>query len=135
MLAVMVWCTRLPGLESSLLNTTAEDALYDEMMLTLMRLVLSPVLAKHGKITEPEKSPTLWTRTNGCPDDGHPVTGCDETWKNLFNWRIYVKKNFQYSDLRDRLPKYSDLQDRLPKYSDLQDRLPKYSDLQDRLPK
>jgi hypothetical protein len=106
---------RLPGLESSTVNKAEEDAMYDEMMLSLLKIVTKP-LRHVGPPIEPteavgctnmlrESSPYVhdsppdpinkqqhgfWMQVHG----PSPVTfGAKDLWRNLLNWRAFTLKN------------------------------------------
>lgn len=100
---------RLPGLESSSGNRKEEDSLYDEMMLSLLKIVTKPLVScLDARLAEVAPSVVNNTSTGGqesdCLKQPHgywnqvqgpsPVTfGSDKLWKNLMNWRLFTRKN------------------------------------------
>ena len=94
---------RLPGLESSKVNKVQEDSLYDEMMTSLLQLVLQPLMADTsrtscdapidavtGEVNISRCTHGLWNLVQG----PSPVEfGSENLWKNLLNWRAFTRKN------------------------------------------
>ena len=80
----LVEANRLPGLESSKNNKEAEDVMYDDMMESLLRLVLSPVLPS---LAAPCASGGEWVGVW----QGAEAVGT-ETWKNTFSWRAFTRR-------------------------------------------
>lgn len=107
---------RLPGLESSSGNREEEDSLYDEMMISLLKIVTMP-LALHydpsareeviSPIVEDSLSTEKVENSTQCLGQGQchgfwnqvqgPVKsvtfGSDKLWQNLINWRLFTRKN------------------------------------------
>ena len=100
---------RLPGLESSSGNRKEEDSLYDEMMLSLLKIVTKPLVScLDGRVADMAPIVVDSTSTGGlesnCLKQPHgywnqvqgpsPVNfGSDNLWKNLINWRLFTRKN------------------------------------------
>jgi len=80
----LVEANRLPGLESSKNNKEAEDVMYDDMMESLLRLVLPPVLPS---LAAPCASGGEWVGVW----QGAEAVGA-ETWKNTFSWRAFTRR-------------------------------------------
>jgi hypothetical protein len=84
-----VWlleCNRLPGLESSTNNKLAEDELYDDMMASMLRLVLP-----HTLRLEESQDKGMWKQVSE-PIDDCSAAGSN-TFLNLFNWLAFFRKN------------------------------------------
>lgn len=86
---------RLPGLESSKNNRTEEDAMYDEMMGTLLRIVLRPVLP-----LPPGAAPDcgMWDTVREEPlinEAGEIGRGdaAGQGWRNLLKWKAFTRAN------------------------------------------
>ena len=104
-------------MESSVVNKVEEDAMYDEMMLSLLKIVTKPL-----RYVEPSAVPTasvghtdllreasISISTDDSPQNPKskqqhgfwmevhgpsPVTfGTKDLWKNLLNWRAFTLKN------------------------------------------
>jgi hypothetical protein len=100
---------RLPGLESSSGNRKEEDSMYDEMMLSLLKIVTKPLIScLDARVAEVAPTVVDKTSTGGLQSDflkhphGYwnqvqgpfPVTfGSDKLWKNLMSWRLFTRKN------------------------------------------
>lgn len=100
---------RLPGLESSSGNKKEEDSLYDEMMLSLLKIVTKPLVScLDARVAEVAPIVVDSASTGGLESDclkqphGYwnqvqgpsPVTfGSNKLWKNLMNWRLFTRKN------------------------------------------
>ena len=107
----MFFSFRLPGLESSSGNRKEEDALYDEMMLSLLRIVTKSLIscldarvAEVAPIVVDSTSTSTGGLESNCLKQPHGywnqvqgpslVTfGSDKLWKNLMNWRLFTRKN------------------------------------------
>lgn len=91
----LIEANRLPGLESSHNRCKSdEDVLYDEMMLSLLKLVLKPILEKtpNDSIFRNDVSCGLWHPVNEA-DPAAVNTSSNSTFKNLFNWKAFTTKN------------------------------------------
>jgi len=111
----------LPGLESSHINTAAEDDLYDTMMLSLLRILTEPFLRNpEAENASLGHQTGLLNAVDGCIDGWKVVS--DPTllltenlvqqrieggggWRNLMNWRAFVKKTRAKVLLRELLSK------------------------------
>ncbi|RYG68782.1 hypothetical protein EON64_04380 [archaeon] len=97
---------RLPGLESSALNTQAEDALYDEMMRQALRIVLAPEISMSRRTTgdapPAEDGGTGsgdtrdWVAVNSRPGDTDDPASQGDAGEgglvsNMLRWRCLVK--------------------------------------------
>ena len=107
---------RLPGLESSSGNREGEDSLYDEMMISLLNIVTTP-LALHYDPSAREVGMSSIVEDNSSTDELENSTQCqgrrkchgfwnqvqgpvksvtfgsDNLWQNLINWRLFTRKN------------------------------------------
>ncbi len=109
---------RLPGLESSHINTQREDELYDAMMLSLLRIVLRPLRqlcdtpAAHDSVfrlgaaeSAPQTAESLNNQYETVRGGWEFVKGQSDTHEldcradpaavvgNLLNWVAFTKKN------------------------------------------
>lgn len=90
---------RLPGLESSSNNQVQEDAMYDEMMTSLLRIVLLPpqegddsARLGHWEFVTPvgKNEQSVSISGNERVDKASSTNG---GWKNLLKWRAFTRKN------------------------------------------
>lgn len=113
----LIEINRLPGLETSKnYYKKEEDILYDEMMLSLLKIILTPYIDKkiEKNLKKTEKSeidtatpsiPTVLEKRTFSSDldlwefvlekefNENEILKNSDTWKNLFNWRLFTKKN------------------------------------------
>jgi len=102
----LIELNRNPGLESSALNTSAEDQLYNDMISELLSIVVPPILHSGVNTSLSNFSGTNWTKVwGGClgVSDSRSSIGAESSsidtgsnpchWKNLMNWRAYIRKN------------------------------------------
>jgi len=83
---------RLPGLESSIQNKAEEDIMYDEMMLSLLRIVLAPLVNEQEQEQGKEQTVGgMWDTVNSSSSSSSNTVGAP-TFKNTFSWRAYTKK-------------------------------------------
>lgn len=103
----------MPGLESSNNNKEEEDVFYNEMMRAVLRIVMRPLLVPSFGESAPANSNTEraslsvselnrhfadilggWEYVKeasvSAASDCHPQA---ETFKNLFRWKAFTKKN------------------------------------------
>lgn len=85
---------RLPGLESSLLNKIQEDNLYNDMMLSLLKIVTYPLVSSYYLNQDINNSPStdFWVHLHSSLDTKINSNSSD-VWMNTFNWRAFTKKN------------------------------------------
>jgi hypothetical protein len=85
---------RLPGLESSLLNKLQEDNLYNEMMLSLLKIVTYPLVSPYYLNQDINNCPStdLWVHLQPTSDIKNHLNSSD-VWMNTLNWRAFTKKN------------------------------------------
>lgn len=78
---------RLPGLESSKNNKQEEDTMYDEMMKSLLCIVLNPVIGVKEQLGSFRG---LWdvVRTRENSESTYQGESC---WTNLLKWRAFTK--------------------------------------------
>lgn len=102
---------RLPGLEASSQNKQEEDVMYDEMMLSLLRIVLAPLRSEQGEGEgERENEGALWDKVHdggeasesGTADNSEEkeeVTFSTKApcWKNTFGWKAFTRKKHNRS--------------------------------------
>lgn len=87
---------RLPGLETSKNRyKPQEDIMYDEMMFSLLEIVLEPVLCSPNG---PDKSSFELIDRKSNRWEFVRLTNTEqpsssEKWKNLLNWKAFTKKN------------------------------------------
>ncbi len=94
---------RLPGLESSTTNKTAEDEMYDTMMRTLLKIVMQPLLqpdmqssVEEGIVKEEQVD--MWRRVHAGSvvqydrNIAMSVKADAPTWKNMFSWKAFTRK-------------------------------------------
>jgi hypothetical protein len=98
---------RLPGLESSNNNKIEEDEFYDEMMSSLLKIVLNPLLNSRENFKCTLKDVGFWeyikekddtSDADSHDDDDHNIQDHDddikdETWKNLLKWKLFTRRN------------------------------------------
>lgn len=96
-LYTLVYC-RLPGLESSNNNKVQEDAMYDEMMTALLRIVLSPVCPVLDSASESDSTQLqsgLWEYVRTPAPSSAEQTASSTCWANLLKWKAFTRKNRQ----------------------------------------
>ncbi len=96
---------RLPGLEASAQNKKDEDAMYDSMMLSLLRIVLVPL--RKGQDDDCSGDSALWETVHDVQvgqmqgeeeEDGiAPFNSKAPCWKNTFSWRAFTRKKHNRS--------------------------------------
>jgi len=93
----------LPGLESSNNNKIEEDKFYDEMMSSLLKIVLNSILINGEQIRKPFKDVGFWEYVllkyndskdhDSSHDDNNNNNIKDESWKNLLKWKLFTRYN------------------------------------------
>lgn len=90
---------RLPGLEASAQNKQEEDKMYDEMMLSLLHIVLAPLKAESPAGAGEKEEGGLWEVVHDGRDianDGDEVEGAFSAkapcWKNTFGWKAFTRQ-------------------------------------------
>ena len=105
----------MPGLESSNNNKVVEDLFYDEMMFSLLRIVLNPILVTVQDVENQFLDTGFWEYVilqdinemdrdynNGAvavntttSNNIHPTTkkDDDQSWRNIFKWRLFTRQN------------------------------------------
>lgn len=94
----LIEINRLPGLESSDNNKAGEDAFYNEMMLSVLRIVTIPLTAPGSSVEDKISDGSISDQLGRWRIVGGKSTECRfgpsaQTWKNLFRWKIFTTKN------------------------------------------
>ena len=84
----LIEVNRLPGLESSNNNFIEENQFYDKMMSSLLNIVMKPIFKTYN---ESEVDQGLWKKIRE-PNEDMIISSDSPTWKNLFQWKAYTRK-------------------------------------------